>query len=145
MPRLSEAQRNQAVGMLQAGSEVTDVSRHFGCSRQTIHNLMNMFTNNGSVGDIPRPGRPCTTTLRTDRFIITLTHLRDCFLPATVTAGHYGVHAQTIINCLRQNQVPSPPSSIYRTYFNSSSPSRQTVMGTTSFVFHSQSATISTV
>ena len=52
MPRLSENQRNQAIGMLQAGAIVHDVAQHFGCSRQTIHNL-----NNSSVRDRPRPGQ----------------------------------------------------------------------------------------
>ena len=35
--RLSENQRNQAIGMLQAGAMVNDVAQYFGRSRQTIH------------------------------------------------------------------------------------------------------------
>ena len=105
MPRLSEDERNQAIGMLSAGSMVNNVAHHFGCSRQTIRNLVNRFNITGSVRDRARPGRVRATTLRTDR-VITLTHLRNRFLPATVTARRYGVHAQTIINRLRQNQVP---------------------------------------
>ena len=57
MPRLSENQRNQAITMLQAVAMVHDVAQHFGCSRQTIHNLITMFTITGSVRDRPRPGQ----------------------------------------------------------------------------------------
>lgn len=105
MPRLSENERNQAIGMLLAGSTAVAVSAHFGCSRQTIQNLQSRYVATGSVHDRQRPGRARATTQRTDR-AITLTHLRNRFLPATVTARRYGVHAQTIINRLRQNQVP---------------------------------------
>ena len=105
MPRLSEDQRNQAIGMLLAGRAVTNVARQFHCSRQTIHSLLNRYNASGIVRDRPRSGRTRATTLRTDR-VITLTHLRNRFLPATVTARRYGVHAQTIINRLRQNQFP---------------------------------------
>lgn len=39
MQRLSEAQRNQAIGMLRVESKINDVVRNFGCSRQTIHKI----------------------------------------------------------------------------------------------------------
>ena len=51
MPRLSENQRNQAIGMRQAGAVVNDFAQHFGCSRQTIHNLNTRFAITGSVRD----------------------------------------------------------------------------------------------
>ena len=105
MPRLTDAQRNQAIGMPRAGLNVTNVARQMGCTRQTIHSLRNKFNITGSVRDLARSGRPPVTTLRDDR-MITLTHLRNCFLPATVTARRYGVHPQTIINRLRKNPRP---------------------------------------
>ena len=52
MPRLSENQRNQASGMLQAAAMVNDVAQHFGCSRQAIHNLNTRFAITGSVRDL---------------------------------------------------------------------------------------------
>ena len=78
MPRLSENQRNQAIGMLQAGARIMDVAQHFGCSRQTIHNLSTRFGNTGSVHDRPRPGAPRLTSRRDDR-VIGLNHLRNMF------------------------------------------------------------------
>ena len=36
MPRLSNDESNQAIGMLNAGMSATVVSRHFGCTRKTI-------------------------------------------------------------------------------------------------------------
>ena len=64
MARLSKDQRNQVFGMLKAGSTVDDILHHFGCSRQTIHNLMNRYNSTGSVRFRARPGRARVTTLR---------------------------------------------------------------------------------
>ena len=85
MPHLSENQRNQATGMLQAGAMVNDVAQHFGCSRQTIHNFNTRFAITGSVRDRSHPGQCRVTTQQDDRYI-TLTHLRNRFLPARATA-----------------------------------------------------------
>ena len=73
-PQLNENQRNQAIGMLRAGAMINHVAQHFGCSRQTSHNLTTRFTNTGSVGDLPRSGRPPVTSGRDDR-VMTLSHL----------------------------------------------------------------------
>ncbi|KAL4224672.1 hypothetical protein ACF0H5_015369 [Mactra antiquata] len=105
MPRLSEDQRNQAIGMLNAGAIVNDVAQHFGCSLQTIHNLVSRYTATGSVRDRQRPGRERATSRRDDR-AITLAHLRNRFLSATVTARQLGVSAQTIRNRLRKSHFP---------------------------------------
>ena len=93
MPRISENQRNQAIGMLQAGAMVNDVAQHFGCSRQTIHNLNTRFVITSSVRDRPHPGQRRVTSQQDDRYI-TLTHLRNRVLPATATARQLGVKAQ---------------------------------------------------
>ena len=105
MPRLSENQCNQAIGMLQTGAMVNDVAKHFECSRQTIHNLNTRFAITSSVGDRPRPGQRRVTSQQDDRYI-TLTVLRNRFLPATATARQLGINAQTIRNRLRQNNIP---------------------------------------
>ena len=47
--RLLKDQRNQIIGVLKAGSTVNDITHHFGCSRHTVHNLMNQYNNSGSV------------------------------------------------------------------------------------------------
>ncbi len=78
MPRLSQAQRNQAIGMLRAGVAPVAVSRVFGCSRITIFNLITRMQQTGDVADRPMAGRPRVTTLSQDR-AIRLTHLRDRF------------------------------------------------------------------
>ena len=62
--RLSKDQRNQVIGVLIAGSTVNDIAHHFGCSRQTIHYLMNRYNKTGYVRVRARPGRARVTTLR---------------------------------------------------------------------------------
>ena len=89
--------------MLQAGAMVNDVAQHLGCSRQTIHNLNTRFATAGSVRDRPRPGQHRVTSQQDDRYI-TLTHLRNRFLPAT--ARQLGVNVQLIRNRFRQNNIP---------------------------------------
>jgi len=64
----------------------------------------------GTVHDRQRPGRPRGTTARADRFI-TLTHLRQRQLAATVTARQYGDSGQIIRNRLRRNAQPMRPLS----------------------------------
>ena len=103
MPRLRQNERDRAVGMLAAGTTVTRVARLFGCSRATIHNLGRRYNQTGDTVDAPRSGRPKATTPRQDR-MITLTHLRNRFQPATVTARQFHVSGQTIRNRLRRNR-----------------------------------------
>ena len=105
MPRLSEAERNRAIGMIQGGVSVVDVSRTFNCSRTTIHDLVRRFRHTGDVHDRPRSGRPRATSQRDDRAIVLL-HLRNRFTPATLTAPAYNVCAQTIRNRLRTQRRP---------------------------------------
>ena len=78
MVRLSKDQRNQVIGVLKAGSTVNDIAHHFGCSRQTIHYLMNLYNRTGYVRVRGRPGRARVTTLRPYR-VNTLTHSRNRF------------------------------------------------------------------
>ena len=76
--RLSKDQRNQVFGVLKAGSTVDDIAHHLGCSRHTIHYLMNRYNITGYVKDRARPGHARVTTLRSYR-VNTLTHPRDRF------------------------------------------------------------------
>ena len=76
--RLSKDQRNQVFGVLNAGSTVDDIAHHLGCSRQTIHYLMNRYNITGYVRVRARPGHARVTTLRSFR-VYTLTHPRDRF------------------------------------------------------------------
>jgi len=105
MPRLSEAERNRAVGMLQAGVPVVDVSRTFNCSRTTIHQLARRFRETDNVRDRPRSGRPRATSQRDDHVVV-LRHLRNRFIPATLTARDFNVVPQTIRNRLRAQDAP---------------------------------------
>ena len=64
MTRLSKDPRNQVIGMLKAGSTIKYIAHHFGCSRQTIHDLMDRYNTTASVRVRAKPGQACVTTLR---------------------------------------------------------------------------------
>ena len=106
MPHLRQHERDRAVGMVQAGMHQIGVANHFGCSKLTITKLMSRLRQTGSTSDRSCSGRPRETTLRQDRHI-RLIHLRDQFVPATVTArqtqGRHNprIFAQTIRNRLK--------------------------------------------
>jgi hypothetical protein len=92
MPCLSEAERNWAIGMLQAGVSAVEVSRTFNCSRNTVHELVRHFRLTGDVYDRPKSGRPRATS---QQYII-LTYLCHRFQPATLMTPAYNVCLQTI-------------------------------------------------
>ena len=86
MPKLNN-ERNQAIGMLNAGMSATVVlSRQFGCTRE-IERLRGRFR----VTDRPRSGRPPVTTAADDRYIV-LQHLRIRRLTAAATGRQCGIH-----------------------------------------------------
>ena len=58
MPRLNQNQRIQALTMLARSDNVSNVSRAFGCHRNTITRLRQRFQQTGGVADRRRPGRP---------------------------------------------------------------------------------------
>ncbi len=64
MPRLSEAERMRAIGMVDAGQNYSAVARFFNCSQPTIRNLIQRYQQTGSANDRPRPGAERVTTLR---------------------------------------------------------------------------------
>ena len=109
MPRLNQNQRIQALTMLARGDNVSNVSRAFGCHRNTKIRLRQHFQQTGGVADRRRLR---VTNPRMDRFI-TLKHLRRCFQTATSSARHYGISKQTVLRCLRQAQQPIRPRRSY--------------------------------
>ena len=111
MPRLNQNQRIQALTMPARGDNVSNVSRAFGCHRNTIIRLRQRFQQTGVVAD-RRPGRQRVTNPRTDRFI-TLTHLRRRFQTATSSARQYGISKQTVLRRLRQARQPIRPRRPY--------------------------------
>ena len=113
MPRLNNDERNQTIGIVNAGTSATVVLRHFGCTRKTIERLRRRFRVTGNVADRPRSGRPRVTTAVDDRYIV-LQHLRNKRLTAAATVRQYGIHPQTVRNRLRQNVQPIRG---YRPYF----------------------------
>ena len=76
--RLSKDQRNEVIGVLMPRFTVNDIAHPFGCSRQTIHYLLNQYNKTGYVRVRARPGRARVTTLRPYR-VDALTHLRNRF------------------------------------------------------------------
>ena len=106
MPILNQNQGIQALTMLACGDNVSNVSRAFGCHRNTIIWLRQRFQQTCGVAD-RRPGRP-----RTDRFT-TLTHLRRRFQMPTSSAKQYGISKQTVLRRLRQARQPIRPKRPY--------------------------------
>ena len=102
MPGLKNDERNQAIGMLNAGMSATVVSRHFCCTRKTIGRLRWRFRVTRNVADRPRSGRPLVTTTADESYIV-LQQLRNRRLTAAATGRQYGIHPQAVRNRLRQN------------------------------------------
>ena len=106
MPRLSSVDRERAIGMLNSNVPSADVARQFGVSPTTITRLRDRLQQTGATADRPRSGRPRVTTPGQDRHI-RLTHLRQRFRPATLTAretmGRHNarISDQTVRNRLR--------------------------------------------
>ena len=112
MPRLNQNRRIQALTMLARGDNVSNVSRAFGCHRNTIIQLRHRFQRTAGVADRRRPDRPRVTNPRTDRFI-TLTHLRRRFQTATSSARQYGIGKQTVLCHHMQARQPIRPRRPY--------------------------------
>lgn len=108
MPRLSQIQRERAIGLLQAGQLSADVARRFRVHITTIRRLRQRLQDTGTTADRRRSGRPRVTTPNQDRNI-RLRHLRNRFLPATQTAAEIRgrnnrrITGQTIRNRLRED------------------------------------------
>lgn len=86
MPRLTQAQRDQAIGMSTMGASQRQIARTFNCSQTTIRRLLIRYQQTGQTQDRPRSGRPRVTTAAEDRYIRQI-HLRNRFVTATSTAA----------------------------------------------------------
>lgn len=71
MPRLSKAQLNRAIGMIQSGISQTVVAEHFNVTQSMIARAWTRFQNNNSPSYTHGGGRQKVTTPRTDRAIRT--------------------------------------------------------------------------
>jgi DNA invertase Pin-like site-specific DNA recombinase len=104
MPRLNEAQRNNAISRLETDGPKTAVVSNFNVSQGTISRLWERYQKDGSTRDLPRPGRLRMTTDAQDRYIRSR-HLRERFTTATSTAstipGVRRISDQTVRNRLR--------------------------------------------
>ena len=108
MPRLNEAERLRAVGILEAGMTQVDVAMRLGVHFNTVYRLWRRYQQYNSVRDRPRSGRPRVTSRRQDNFIRT-THLRNRFQPASVTSRSIPrlrrISPRTVRNRLREARI----------------------------------------
>ena len=111
MPRLNDDERNQTIGILNAGMSATVVSRHFGWTPKTIERLRRQFRVIGNVADRPQSGRSCVTTAADDRYII-LQHLRNRRLSCSSnrkTVWHSSTDCQKLVEtkCSTYSCIPT--------------------------------------
>ncbi|KAK7110266.1 hypothetical protein V1264_014168 [Littorina saxatilis] len=85
MPRLTSAERERAIGRLEAGDTPEAVAATFQCYISTIYRLLQRFVITGSTTDAERIGRPRVTTPRQDRHIFR-SHVAHPFRTAAETA-----------------------------------------------------------
>ena len=108
MPRLNEAERLRAVGILEAGMTQVDVAMRLGVHFNTVYRLWRRYQQSNSVRDRPRSGRPRVTSRRQDNFIRT-THVRNRFQPASVTSRSIPrlrrISPRTVRNRLREARI----------------------------------------
>ncbi|GFS00617.1 CAMK family protein kinase [Elysia marginata] len=84
MPRLSEVDRHRALGLLQAGLTISEVSLRMNVNRTTIFRLRQRLHKTKTVSDRPRSGRPRCTTQRQDRNLVR-NHMNNRFLSASAS------------------------------------------------------------
>ncbi|GFS05704.1 transposable element Tc1 transposase [Elysia marginata] len=87
MPRLSEVDRPQALGLLQAGLPISEVSLRMNVNRTTIFRLRQRLHETDTVSDRPRSGRPRCATQRQDRNLVR-NHMNNRFLSASALSRH---------------------------------------------------------
>ena len=87
---LQANERNQAIGMLEAGDTQRHVAILFGVSQSVISRLWTRFHGTGTVNERRRSGRPLVTSQRQDRYIVTLAR-RQRFQPAPRLTHEFNV------------------------------------------------------
>ncbi|GFR79188.1 transposable element Tc1 transposase [Elysia marginata] len=70
MSRISEVDRHRALGLLQAGLPISEVSLRMNVNRTTIFRLRQRLREMDTVSDRPRSGRLRCTTQRQDRNLV---------------------------------------------------------------------------
>ena len=58
MPRLTQAERNRAIGMADMGASQRQIARTFNCSQAASSSLLSRYQLVGQAHDRPRSGRP---------------------------------------------------------------------------------------
>ncbi|GFS23973.1 transposable element Tc1 transposase [Elysia marginata] len=86
MPRLSEVDRPQALGLLQADLPISEVSLRMNVNRTTIFRLRQRLHQTDTKSDRPRSGRPRCATQRQDRILVR-NHMYNRFLSASASAS----------------------------------------------------------
>ncbi|GFR87478.1 transposable element Tc1 transposase [Elysia marginata] len=82
---LSEADGHRALGLLQAGLPISEVSLRMNANRTTIFKLRQRLHETNTVSDRPRSGRPRCTTQRQDRNLVR-NHMNNRFLSASASS-----------------------------------------------------------
>ncbi|GFR89504.1 transposable element Tcb2 transposase [Elysia marginata] len=85
MPRLSEIDCPQALGLLQAGLPISEVSPRMNVNRTTIFRLRQRLHKTDTVSDRPRSGRPRCATQRQDRNLVS-NHMNNRFLSTSASS-----------------------------------------------------------
>ncbi|GFS11093.1 transposable element Tc1 transposase [Elysia marginata] len=113
MPRLSEVDRHRALGLLQAGHPISEVSLRMNVNRTTIIRLRQHLHKTDTVRDRPRSGRPRYTAQRQDRNLVR-NHMNNRFLSASAssrqTRGRNNQHiisANTVRRRLSTSGLPA--------------------------------------
>ncbi|GFR76135.1 transposable element Tcb2 transposase [Elysia marginata] len=84
MPHLSEVDRHRALGLLQAGLPISEVSFHMNVNRTKIFRLRRLHETD-TLSDPPRSGRPRCTMQRQDRNLVR-NQMNNRFLSASASS-----------------------------------------------------------
>ncbi|GFR77841.1 transposable element Tc1 transposase [Elysia marginata] len=101
MPRLSEVDRLRALGLLQAGLPISEISLRMIVNRTTIFRLRQRLHETDTVSDQPRSGRPRYTTQRQDINPVR-NHMNNRFLSASASSRQKRGRDN---QCIRANTV----------------------------------------
>ncbi|GFR67168.1 transposable element Tc1 transposase [Elysia marginata] len=85
MPRLSEVDRHCALGLLQAGLPISEVSLRMNVNRTKIFRPRQRLHETDTMSDRPRSVRPRCTTQRQDRNLVR-NHMNNRFLSASASS-----------------------------------------------------------
>ncbi|GFR66720.1 transposable element Tcb2 transposase [Elysia marginata] len=121
MPRLSEVDRHRALGLLQAGLPISEVSLRMNVNRTTIFRLRQRLHETDAVSDRPRSGRPGCTTQRQDRNLVR-NHMNNRFLSASASSCRTRAKNNQRISANTVKRRLSTSSPIHRPHPDPASP-----------------------